>query len=123
MQQFAGAGCRVAGSSTIAGQIGQLRTSVHHSYAPLDERVDPGLMARRLPGGEAFHYRRSDHSAEIADLRTQVGDGTVLEALTRAVAADLLQAHDETGISLDDWLSARLLVELLIGKPILENEA
>lgn len=36
---------------------------------------------------------------------------------------DLLQAHDETGISLDDWLSARLLVELLIGKPILEKEA
>lgn len=80
-------------------------------------------MARRLPGGEAFHYRRSDHSAEIAQLRDQVGDGTALEALTLAVAADLLQAHDETGISLDDWLSARLLVELLIGKPILENEA
>ena len=113
----------MAGSSTIAGQNAQLRTSVHHNYATLDERVDPGLMARRLTGGEAFDYRRSDHSAEIADLRTQVGDGTVLEALTRAVAADLLQAHDETGISLDDWLSARLLVELLIGKPILENEA
>ena len=79
-------------------------------------------MAQRLPGGEAFHYRRSDHSTEISQLRAQVGDGTVLEALTRAVAADLLQSHDETGISLDEWLSARLLVELLIGKPILENE-
>ena len=92
-------------------------------YARLDEHVGRGLMARRLPGGEAFHYRRSDHSPEIAQLRTQVEDGTVLEALTKAVAADLLQAHDETGISLDDWLSARLLVELLIGKPILQNEA
>jgi phosphosulfolactate phosphohydrolase-like enzyme len=81
-----------------------------------------GLMARRLPGGEAFQYRRSDHSVEIAQLRTRVGDGTVANALTLAVAADLLEAHDETGISLDDWLSARLLVELLIGKPIIENE-
>lgn len=80
-------------------------------------------MAKRLPGGEAFGYRRSDHSEEIAELRTQVGDGTVVEALTRALAADLLQGHDETGISLDEWLSARLLVECLIGKPILENEA
>lgn len=80
-------------------------------------------MARRLPGGEAFQYRRSDHTAEIAQLRTQVADGTVLEALTVAVAADLLEAHDQTGVSLDDWLSARLLVELLIGKPIVESEA
>ncbi len=79
-------------------------------------------MARRLPGGEAFQYRRSDHSVEIAQLRTQVGDGTVVSALTLAGAADLLEAHDETGISLDDQLSARLLVELLIGKPIIENE-
>lgn len=80
-------------------------------------------MARRLPGGEAFQYRRSDHSTEIVRLRKQAEEGTVMEALTCAVAADLLEAHDETGISLDNWLSARLLVELLIGEPILENEA
>jgi len=92
-------------------------------YAWLDEYEGCRLMARRLPGGEAFNYRRSDHAAEIAQLRTQVEGGTLLEELTKAVAADLLQAHDETGISLDEWLSARLLVELLIGKPILENEA
>jgi len=85
--------------------------------------MDRFLMARRLPGGKAFHYRKSDHSAEIAQLRDHVGEGTRFEALTWAVAADLLQAHDETGISLDDWLSARLLVELLIGQPILKNEA
>jgi hypothetical protein len=35
----------------------------------------------------------------------------------------LLQAHDETGISLDYWLAPRLLVERLIGGPIIENEA
>jgi hypothetical protein len=35
----------------------------------------------------------------------------------------LLQAHDETGISLDDWMAPRLLVERLIGRPIIENEA
>jgi len=96
--------------------------AMDRGYAPLHEQEDRGLMARRLPGGEAFNFRRSDHSAEIAQLRTQAVDGTALEALTLAVAADLLEAHDETGISLDDWLSARLLVELLIGKPILEND-
>lgn len=80
------------------------------------------LMARRLRGDEAHHYRRSDHAEEISGLRAAVEQGAALEALARAVAADLLQAHDETGISLDEWLSARVLVETLIGKPILENE-
>ncbi|HEX6514482.1 MAG TPA: hypothetical protein VF049_02840 [Nocardioidaceae bacterium] len=81
-------------------------------------------MAQRLPGGAAFHYRRSDHSEEIARLRTQAGSATgAQDALVFAVAAELLQAHDETGISLDDWMAPRPLVERLIGGPIIENEA
>lgn len=81
-------------------------------------------MAQRLPGGAAFHYRRSDHSKEIAQLRRQAGAATESQdALVFAVAAELLQAHDQTGISLDDWLAPRLLVERLIGGPIIENEA
>jgi hypothetical protein len=80
-------------------------------------------MARRLPGGEAFHYRKSDHAEEIARLRERAGlSDERQQALVYAVAAELLQAHDETGISLDDWLAPRLLVELLIGGPIIENE-
>ncbi len=41
--------------------------------------------------------------------RKQAGEATdVQDSLVFAVAAELLQAHDETGISLDDWMAPRL---------------
>lgn len=39
-----------------------------------------------------------------------------------SVAAELLQGHDDTGLSLDHWLAPRMLVEMLIGRSIIENE-
>ena len=37
------------------------------------------------------------------------------------LAADLLEAHDQTGISLDDWVWARRFVEEFIGINVLPN--
>ncbi len=37
------------------------------------------------------------------------------------VAAELLQGHDETGCSLNQWEPCRALVELLLGHEILKN--
>ena len=58
---------------------------------------------------------------EIAWLRLPREDDSFMDALMRELAADLLEAHDDTGISLDDWLPARLFVELLLDKKILIN--
>lgn len=80
-------------------------------------------VARRLPGGAESGYRKSDHSDEIAALRDRAGATTDRqEALVLAVAAELLQGHDDTGLSLDHWLAPRMLVEMLIGRSIIENE-
>lgn len=62
---------------------------------------------------DAWSARTTSHADEIAGLRDH--------ALQLALAADLLEAHDETGISLDAWQAARAFVERHIGKPILEN--
>lgn len=43
-------------------------------------------------------------------------------AAMRELADDLLEAHEETGISLDAWVSAREFVEAYHG-PITENGA
>lgn len=43
------------------------------------------------------------------------------EAMARRLAADLLEAHDETGISLDGWDNARQFVETMTPGPILES--
>ncbi len=42
-------------------------------------------------------------------------------AFANALAADLLEMHDKQGISLDNWDSARGLVEHLLGYSINEN--
>lgn len=73
----------------------------------------------------------TDHAEEITRLR-EIADGlsaahkgerpdVALLVLTYKVAADLLEAHDDTGISLDNWSTARGLVETLVGKIILDN--
>lgn len=69
----------------------------------------------------------TDHSTEIALLRLRTHDSQGVEgdravtALAYLACAELLRAHDETGISLDDWQPVRALVEYCIGRPIDEN--
>lgn len=72
---------------------------------------------------------RTDHSGSIAQLRS-VADLHLEEpstehskqhALNLQLAADLLELHDDTGISLDAWDSARQFVERYIGASIQEN--
>lgn len=67
----------------------------------------------------------TDHSADILALRNKAQDpsssDTSAGLLTLSTAADLLELHDQTGISLDHWVNARSLVELLIGHRITEN--
>ncbi len=66
----------------------------------------------------------TNHASDIEWLRTAdkpAGrDYVRIDALDR-LAADLLEIHDATGISLDDWPAAREFVEALIGHPITEN--
>jgi hypothetical protein len=69
---------------------------------------------------------RTDHSADIAMLRGRAEwhagfGGPPQTRLMFETAADLLELHDSTGISLDDWTSARELIEYLTGNPITRN--
>lgn len=76
-------------------------------------------MSRRLAGDSSSGYRSTDHSEEIAFLITSADrchDRSTV--IARRLAAELLQAHDETGISLDDWPTARQFVEDRLGQPI-----
>lgn len=63
------------------------------------------------------------HAAEIRQLRSRAtsGEPSLLMSLAMLAAADLLEAHDETGISLDDWDAPRRLVEYLLQRPISPN--
>ncbi|MDE9365427.1 hypothetical protein PZ938_07400 [Luteipulveratus sp. YIM 133132] len=81
-------------------------------------------MALRLIGTELTGYRTTDHSEEIARLRTSARfpEHTLLERRARRAAAELLVCHDGTGISLDDWDGPRDLIEYLLGHPILKNQ-
>lgn len=67
----------------------------------------------------------TDHSRDIKNLRlrSKYETNTITERLTLEVAADLLEIHDTTGISLDNWPSARGLVEHLTSHKIQENGA
>lgn len=65
---------------------------------------------------------RTDHSTDITNLRARAETASgSLNRLALAAAADLLELHDCTGISLDNWPSARALVETLTEHPITEN--
>lgn len=81
-------------------------------------------MATRLPGGPEYGFRTTDHSSEIRELRqlATLGFLSPLESAGLLAAADLLQAHDETGISLDDWYGPGRLVTLALGRPFLATE-
>lgn len=93
-------------------------------------------MATQLAGGETTGYRTTDHSTEIQTLRDRARrlreDGveapssyTVVRTTHLGVIygllADLLQMHDDTGISLDEWTNARVAVETALDAPILKN--
>lgn len=77
----------------------------------------------------------TDHSQEIVDLRVEAfklneimhldgtcpTEGHIIRSMALSVAADLLELHDRTGISLDNWRSARAMVEFFLHAEILEN--
>lgn len=70
----------------------------------------------------------TDHSEQVAELRRRAGVSDTAPHLTDRevdllLAADLLEAHDDTGISLDAWVSARTFVERHAGITITENGA
>lgn len=58
----------------------------------------------------------ANHGEQIAMLRGRHG-------LDNQLAADLLELHDRTGISLDDWETARTFVENLTGSSVAPNGA
>ena len=74
----------------------------------------------------SYKAEHTDHSGEIAKMRDRAnlivktfrGTGKhepsqamVLEATLLMAAAALLEVHDDTGISLDNWIGPRQLVE------------
>jgi ATP/maltotriose-dependent transcriptional regulator MalT len=77
----------------------------------------------RLPGDASCGYRTTDHSVEIAETLSNANriGADPLDALCSRLAAELLQSHDETGLSLDDWPTARRFVEHFTGVPVLPN--
>lgn len=70
----------------------------------MSKRIDPNT----------HNYRTTDHSEEIAALRGVADDDTDgMSDLNKAVllaAADLLEVHDATGISLDNWFGPKELI-------------
>jgi hypothetical protein len=92
----------------------QLTARTSRSYRqPVARRIDPGTNG----------CRTTDHSQEVAWLRAMSGEGPRVRTLTYLVAADLLEAHDDTGLSLDEWRPARALIEALLDCEILPNGA
>lgn len=78
-------------------------------------------MARRLEEPNAYGGT-TDHAEEIALLRYLAGElNSESIVVDLNLAADLLEAHDQTGISLDDWPFARRFVERYVGKSIIPN--
>ncbi len=63
------------------------------------------------------HCRTTDHSEEIGALRF-LSDNTpnVEVGILARCAADLLEVHDATGISLDDWTGPRNLVNFALSR-------
>lgn len=63
------------------------------------------------------HSRTTDHSEEISALRFLVDSTRNHEvAIIARAAADLLEVHDATGISLDDWIGPRNLVNFALSR-------
>lgn len=64
---------------------------------------------------------RTNHLREIAFLHFLADRSLGDERISLRLAAELLEAHDDTGISLDDWPTARRFVEGHLGSPISPN--
>lgn len=78
-------------------------------------------MSRRLDRPNASGGN-TDHSEEIAELRRRASSSNDRDfVINLNLAADLLEAHDESGISLDDWPWARQFVERAIAAPVIPN--
>lgn len=73
----------------------------------------------------SYEQRLTDHSVEIAHMRQIANvnkDGFQrIDVLSILVACDLLEGHDDTGLSLDNWVPVREFVETIFGFEILEN--
>lgn len=79
-------------------------------------------MATRLPGDASSGFRSTDHSKEIARLLSVAASETDRDDMISVrLAAELLQAHDDTGVSLADWPTALQFVESHLGHPVLPN--
>lgn len=78
-------------------------------HAALDEAI---LLA---------HKHEQRHLATLQHLRRHLPASVRPQALAE-LADDLLEAHEETGISLDAWVAAREFVEAYHG-PLVENGA
>lgn len=77
-------------------------------------------MARHL--GRSTWGPTTDHRDEIAMLYLLCDEASDSEVAREfRLAAELLWAHDDTGISLDDWPTARQFVEHRLGCPVLPN--
>jgi hypothetical protein len=84
-------------------------------------------VARRLDKPNRYGGT-TDHEDEIKLLR-YVADrimefnppNTERWVVNLNLAADLLESHDQSGISLDDWVWARRFVEHYLGKSIIPN--
>lgn len=63
----------------------------------------------------------TNHAGHIYALRERMRDAENPNALEDGLAADLLELHDRTGISLDNWDTARMFVERQIGASIQKN--
>jgi hypothetical protein len=69
----------------------------------------------------AWGLQQTDHAEELAVIRAKADKASGMDKVFIQLAADLLQSHDETGISLDDWPTARRFVEHFTGSPVLPN--
>ena len=61
----------------------------------------------------------TDHSEAIKKLR--VPKRTEIDHLMDAVLADLLELHDRTSLSLDNWDSAKRLIKLRTDNDVQKN--
>lgn len=77
-------------------------------------------MPRRLDQPNRYGGT-TDHSDVIEVLRLLGDIAHGMEGIELRLAADLLEAHDQTGISLDDWPNARRFVEVLSGVDVIPN--
>lgn len=66
--------------------------------------------------------QRQSHTQDIVTLRNKAKNDPE-NKIALECAADLLETHDATGISLDNWDAPRKFVEQYLGKSIYENGA